>query len=134
MSQSRPRFIGMDGHKETIAVAYGAQDHGAEVTSLGTMGTRQCDIDQLVRQMPSKAKHLLFVSEAGPGGSWLSRSLTKKDSLCGVVTPSLMPQKAGDRVNTDRRDAQQLARLARSGERTVVSGPKVEDAAMRDGA
>ena len=40
MSQSRTLFIGMDVHKETIAVAYGAQDHGAEVTALGTIGTR----------------------------------------------------------------------------------------------
>ena len=68
LSQSRTRFIGMDVHKETIAVAYVAQDHGAEVTSLGTIGTRQCDIDHLVRKMQSKAKHLLFVYEAGPCG------------------------------------------------------------------
>ena len=56
MSQSSTLFIGMDIHKETIAVAYVAQDHGAEVTYLGTIGTRQCDIDQLVRKMQSKAK------------------------------------------------------------------------------
>ena len=71
MSQSRTLFIGMDVHKETIAVAYGAQDHGAEVTSLGTIGTRQCDIDQLIRKMQSKAQHLIFVYEAGPSGYWL---------------------------------------------------------------
>ena len=51
MAQSRTLFIGMDVHKETIAVAYVAQEHGAEVTSLGPMGTRQCDIDQLGRKM-----------------------------------------------------------------------------------
>ena len=45
MSQSSTLFVGMDVHKDTIAVAYVAQDHGAEVTSLGTIGTRQCDID-----------------------------------------------------------------------------------------
>ena len=60
MSQSSTLFIGMDVHKETIAVAYVAQDHGAEVTYLGTLGTRQCDIDQLIRKMQSKAKHLLY--------------------------------------------------------------------------
>jgi transposase len=65
MSQSRTLFIGMDVHKETIAVAYVAQDHGAEVTSLGTIGTRQCAIDQLVRKRPSKATHLIFIYEAG---------------------------------------------------------------------
>jgi hypothetical protein len=71
MSQSRTLFIGMDVHKETIAVAYIAQDHGAEVTSLGPIGTRQCDIDQLVRTMQAKAQHLILVYEAGPCGYWL---------------------------------------------------------------
>ena len=56
MSPSRTRFIGMDVHKDTIAVASVAQDHGAEVTSLGSIGTRQCDIDHLIRKMQSKAK------------------------------------------------------------------------------
>jgi transposase len=132
MSQSRTLFIGMDVHKETIAVAYVAQEHGAEVTSLGTIGTRQCDIDQLIRKMQSKAKHLIFVYEAGPCGYWLYRYLTKKGYDCWVVAPSLMPKKAGDRVKTDRRDAVQLARLARSGDLTAVSVPKVEDEAIRD--
>ena len=132
MSPSRTLFIGMDVHKETIAVAYVAQAHGAEVTSLGTIGTRQCDIDQLIRKMPSKAQHLIFVYAAGPCGYWLSRSLRKKDDDCWVVAPSLIPKKAGDRVKTDRRDALQLARLARSGDLTVVYVPQVQDAAMRD--
>ena len=64
MSQSRTLFIGMDVHKESIAVAYVAQDHGAAVTYLGTIGPRQCDIDQLIRKMPSKAKHLIFGSHS----------------------------------------------------------------------
>src|SRR5688572_24835564 len=132
MSQSSTLFIGMDVHKDSIAVAYVAPDHGAEVASLGTIGTRQCDIDQLIRKMQSKAQHLIFVYEAGPCGYWLSRYLQKKDYDCWVVAPSLIPKKAGDRVKTDRRDAMQLARLARSGDLTVVYVPKVEDEAIRD--
>jgi transposase len=132
MSQSSTLFIGMDVHKDTIAVAYVAQDHGAEVTSIGTIGTRQCDIDQLIRKMQSKAKHLIFVYEAGPCGYWLYRYLRKKDYDCWVVAPSLIPKKAGDRVKTDRRDALQLARLARSGDLTVVYVPQVQDEAIRD--
>jgi transposase len=131
MSQSRTRFIGMDGHKESIAVAYVAQDHGAEVTSLGTIGTRQCDIDQLLRKRHSKATHLVFVYEAGPWGSWLSRSRTKKGQVCWVVAPSLIPKQAGDRVKTDRRAAVPLARLMRSGDLPPVSVPAVEAAALR---
>src|SRR5262245_13688648 len=105
MAQSRTLFIGMDVHKESIAVAYVAQDHGAEVTSLGALGTRLSDIDQLVRKMQSKATHLIFVYAAGPCGSWLYRYLMKKGCHCWVVAPSLMPKKSGDRVKTDRRDA-----------------------------
>jgi transposase len=132
MSQSSTLFIGMDVHKDTIAVAYVPQDHGAEVTYLGSVGPRQGDIDQLVRKMQSKATHLIFVYEAGPCGYWLYRSLTKKGYDCWVVAPSLIPKKAGDRVKTDRRDAVQLARLARSGDLTAVYVPKVEDEAIRD--
>lgn len=132
MSQSNTLFIGMDVHKDAIAVAYVAQDHGAEVIYLGAIGTRQCDIDQMIRKMQSKAKHLIFIYEAGPCGYWLYRYLTKKDYDCWVVAPSLIPKKPGDRVKTDRRDAVQLARLARSGDLTAVYVPNVEDEAIRD--
>jgi transposase len=132
MSQSRTLFIGMDVHKETIAVASVAHDHGAEVISLGTSGTRPCDIDQLIRKMPSKATHLIFVQEAGPCGDGLYRYLRQHDYDCWVVAPSRLPKKAGDRVKTDRRDARQLARLARAGDLTAVSVRKVQDEAIRD--
>src|SRR4029450_5760456 len=132
MSHSSTLFIGMDVHKDSIAVAYMAQDHGAEVTYLGSIGTRQCDIDQMIRKMQSKATHLIFIYEAGPGGSWLYRYLTKKGYDCWVVAPSLIPKKPGDRVKTDRRDAVQLARLARSEDLPAVYVPKVEDEAIRD--
>jgi len=132
MAQSSTLFVGMDVHKETIAVAYVAPEPGADVTYLGTIGTRQCDIDQLIRKMQSKAPHLIFIYEAGPCGSWLYRYLQKKGYDCGVVAPSLIPKKAGERVKTDRRDAVQLARLARSGDLTPVYVPKVDDEAIRD--
>jgi transposase len=132
MSQSSTLFIGMDVHKDSMAVTYVAQDHGAEVMYLGTIGTRQCDIDQMIRKMPSKAKHLIFIYEAGPCGYWLYPYLTKQSYACWVVAPSLIPQKPGDRGKTYRRDAVQLARLARSGNLTSVYVPKVEDEAIRD--
>jgi transposase len=132
MSPSRTRFIGMDGHKETIAVASIAPDHGAEVTDLGTRGTRPCDLDQRIRHMPAKAQHVLLIYEAGPCGDWLDRYRTTKGDDGWVVAPSRMPQKAGDRVTTDRRDAVPRARLARSGDLTAVDVPTVADDAMRD--
>jgi transposase len=132
MTQSSTLYVGMDGHKESIAVAYAAEAHLAEVIYLGAIGTRQCDIDMLIRKLPSKRHRLVFVSEAGPCGDWLYRYLTKKGPICWVVAPSLIPQKAGDRVKTNRRDAIQLARLLRSGDLTPVYVPQVEDEAIRD--
>ena len=61
MHQSHTCYVGLDVHKDSLAGAYIAQDPGADVTSLGAIGTRQCDIAQLLRNMPSKATHLIFV-------------------------------------------------------------------------
>jgi transposase len=132
MPQSSTLYVGLDVHKDSIAVAYVAEDHGAEVIYRGTIGTRHADLDQLVRSLQSKATHLVFVYEAGPCGYWLYRYLAKKGQVCWVVAPSLIPKKAGDRVKTDRRDAVQLARLMRSGDLTPVYVPKREDEAIRD--
>ena len=132
MAQSRTLDVGMDVHKASIAVASVAQDYGAEVISLGTVGTRQCAIDKLIRQLQSKSKQRVLVYEAGPCGYWLSRSLTTKGHGCWVVAPALLPKKSGDRIKTARRDAIPLARLMRAGDLTPVSGPAVQAEALRD--
>ena len=132
MRHSSTLYVGLDVHKESIAVAYAPEEREAEVVFLGTIGTRQCDIDKLVRQLTSKAKQLVFVYEAGPCGYWLYRYLSRKKLHGWVVAPSRVPKKVGDRVKTDRRDATQLARLRRSGALTPVSVPTVEDEAIRD--
>jgi transposase len=111
MPHSTTLFVGLDVHKDAIAVAYVHAARDAEVVFLGRIGTRQCDIDTLIRTLTSKAKQLVFVYEAGPCGYWLSRDLMTQQLLCWVAAPSVVPKKAGDRVNTDRRDATQLARL-----------------------
>src|SRR6266508_1135351 len=123
--------VGLDVHKESIAVAY-AGEAGREPVYVGEIGTRQCDIDAVIRKLQSKGTELVFVYEAGPCGYWLYRYLTRKGLTCFVVAPSLIPRKAGDRVKTDRRDAVMLARLARSGDLTPVYVPAVGDEAIRD--
>lgn len=132
MAHASTLFVGLDVHKETIAVAYVGEEREAEVLSLGTIGTRQGDIDKLIRKLQGKGKTLHCVYEAGPCGYWLYRYLTKKKLTCWVVAPSQIPKKAGDRVKTDRRDAMQLARLLRSGDLSPVYIPSVEDEAIRD--
>ena len=113
MPQSRTLYVGCDVHKESMAVASVAQEHGAEVTYLGTIGTRQCDIDTRIRKMHSQATPLFFVYEAGPCGDWLYRDLTRKGSPCWVVAPSLRPNKAGHRGATHR-----FPRICARGHRT----------------
>lgn len=132
MKHSPTLFVGLDVHKDSIAVAYIGEDRRDEPTYLGPIGTRQCDIDQLVRKMQSKASNVVFVYEAGPCGYWLYRYLTAKGWCCVVVAPSLIPKKPGDRVKNNRRDAMQLARLMRSGDLTAVYVPRIEDEAIRD--
>ncbi len=127
---SKKLFVGLDVHKDTIAVAY-APD-GAEVVSWGTIGTRQCDVDKLIRKLQSKGGELVFVYEAGPCGDWLYRYLSRKELTGHVVAPSLVPRKAGDHVKTDRRDAATLARLMRSGDLSGIYVPSIEDEAIRD--
>src|SRR5437899_3331690 len=61
---SKTLYVGLDVHKDSIAVAYAPEDRGAEVASLGSIGTRQCDIDTLIRKLQSKGATLVFVSEA----------------------------------------------------------------------
>ena len=129
---SKTLYIGLDVHKESIAVAYAPEERGTEVVSLGAIGTRQCDIDKLIRKLQSKGAPLVFVYEAGPCGYWLYRYLTRQGLSCHVVAPSLIPRKPGDRVKTDRRDAVLLARLMRSGDLTAIYVPTVEDEAIRD--
>src|SRR5215475_3493929 len=84
----------MDVHKDAMAVADVGPEHHAEVIYLGAIGTRPCDIDQLIRKMQSQSKPLVFVYEAGPCGYGLYRSLTKKGHACWVVAPSLIPKNA----------------------------------------
>jgi len=69
---SKTLYVGLDVHKDSIAVAYAPEERGAEVLSLGAIGTRQCDIDKLIRKLQSKGAALMFVYEAGPCGYWLS--------------------------------------------------------------
>jgi len=132
MSQYNTLYVGLDVHKESIAVAYAPDAQGSEAVYLGPIGTRQCDIDKMIRQLHSKASRLVFVYEAGPSGYWLYRFLQLKGQECSVTAPSLIPRKSGNKVKTDRRDALQLACLLRSGDLSSVYVPSLQDESVRD--
>src|SRR5262245_19216505 len=131
LSPSRPRFMGMEVHQETMAVASSAQDSGAALTSLGPLGTRQGDSDHRVRHMPSNATPRIVVAAAGPWGAWLARSLRTNDAACVRAAPSRRPLNARDPGTPNRRDAGPRARLARAGALPAVSVPTGDDAALR---
>jgi len=122
----------LDVHKDSIAVAHATGGRSDPPVFVGEIGTRQADLDRLIRRLQGKASALRFVYEAGPSGYGLYRYLTKKGWPCDVVAPSLIPRRPGDKVKTDRRDAVELARLSRSGDLTAVYVPTVEDEAIRD--
>jgi transposase len=132
MAKSTPLFVGLDVHKDSIAVAHAAGGSAEPPVFVGAIGPRQADLDQLLRRLQGKTHALTFAYEAGPCGYGLYRYLTGKGLACQVVAPSLIPKKPGDKVKTDRRDAVELARLLRSGDLTAVYVPSVEDEALRD--
>jgi len=132
MAQSTALFVGLDVHKDSIAVAHAAGGSTEPPVFVGAIGPRQGDLDQLLRRLQGKTRALTIAYEAGPCGYGLYRYLTGKGVPCQVVAPSLIPKRPGDRVKTDRRDAVELARLLRSGDLTAVYVPSVEDEALRD--
>ena len=97
MAEPTPLFVGLDVHKDSIAVAH-AQGQSADApVFLGAIGTRQADLDKLIRRLQSKTPTLVFAYEAGPCGDRLHRDLTGQGFDCQVVAPSLIPKKPGDK-------------------------------------
>ena len=121
--------IGLDVHKETIAVA------------VLRPGTAECDerviantpeaLRRLFSRYPDRAP-LRACYEAGPTGYDTWRLLGDLGVPCEVIAPSLIPRRSGAHVKTDRIDARNLARLDRAGELTAVRVPSPAEEALRD--
>jgi transposase len=123
------RFLGLDVHAETIAVAVAEPD--GEVRSLGTIANREDSIRKFIKKL-GPPEQLRACYEAGPTGFVLYWQLAQLGVECEGVAPSLVPKKPGDRVKTDRRDALKLARSNRSGDLTAVWVPDEDSEALRD--
>jgi transposase len=127
--KEKVRFLGLDVHAETIAVAVAEPD--GEVRSLGSIANRAESIRKLVKKL-GPLDQLRACYEAGPTGYVLYWQLAELGVECAVIAPTLVPVKAGDRVKTDRRDAERLARSHRAGDLTAVWVPDEGSEALRD--
>lgn len=129
--KKRTRYLGLDVHADSIAVAVAEGGRGGEVRSLGGIPNSPLAVRRLVAKLGG-GEGLRACYEAGPCGYALYWELTKLHVQCEVVAPTLIPVKAGDRVKTDRRDAEKLARCYRSGDLTAVWVPNEAHEALRD--
>ena len=123
------RHVGLDVDSERIAVA--VAEPGGEVRSLGMIPYTAESVRRLVKKL-GPASRLRICYEAGPHGYGLYWQLVGLGVHCDVVAPTLVPVKAGDRVKTNRRDAEKLARCYRSGDLTPVWVPDAAHEALRD--
>ena len=125
------KYVGLDTHKDTIAVAI-AEAGQSKPRYYGEIANTPEAVAKLVKKLSPGGEVLSFCYEAGPCGYGIYRQLTHLGHACAVVAPSLIPRKPGDRVKTDRRDSESLARLHRAGELTAVWVPGPEQEAVRD--
>jgi transposase len=124
------RYVGLDVHRDTIAVAVAEGDRAPE--GLGVIPNTPDAVARLLRRLRRAGTRLKVCYEAGPCGYGLYRQLAAMGVECAVVAPTLVPVRPGDRVKTDQRDAAKLARLLRSGDLTSVWVPDPAHEALRD--
>ena len=125
------KYVGLDTHKDTIAVAI-ADTAGGKPRYYGEIANTPTAVAKLITDVSPTGELVSFCYEAGPCGYGIYRQITGSGHDCAVVAPSLIPTKPGDRVKTDRRDGENLARLHRAGELTAVWVPDQAQEAMRD--
>src|SRR5918996_926908 len=117
--------VGLDVHARSIRLAAVRAD---ELLEERTLPYDEEQVERLLRRWPGAR----CCYEAGPTGFGLYRHLVERGIDCAVVAPGLVPQRPGDRVKTDPRDARKLARLLAGGLLEPIHVPSRELEAARD--
>ena len=125
-------FAGMDVSKERHAVAVADSGRDGEVRFFGEIGSDGASVRRFVRKLEQRGARLRFCYEAGPTGYGLQRLIVGMGHECAVIAPSLIPRRPGERVKTNRRDAEKLVCLFWAGELTEIWTPGEAHEAMRD--
>jgi transposase len=126
------KYVGLDVHKDTTVIAVAEAGRTGEVRLYGTISSDLGALEKVLRKLGGEGITLHVVYEAGPTGYVLYRRLQQLGIDCIVVAPTKTPQPKGQRQKTDRRDAEQLARLHRAGELTAIHVPDAVDESVRD--
>lgn len=132
MKQDSVFYVGVDVSKAKHAIAIAEGGRHGEVHYFGEIEATPAAVERFVRKLEKKHPRLHFCYEAGPTGYGLYHQITALGHRCDVVAPSLIPQRPGERVKTNRRDAVSLARLLRAGELTGIWVPDAVHEAVRD--
>lgn len=114
------KYVGLDVHKITKAIAVAEHGKRAEVREHGEIPNTPAALTKLLGKLGGPAVDLHIWYEVGPCRYGIQRHLAATGHSCVLVAPSLIPSRPGDRIKTDRRDAMKLARLHRAGEPTSV--------------
>lgn len=131
MKETITSFVGLDVHKDSIAVAVAEAGRSAP-RFIGTVVPTARALSSALKRC-GEPQQSLVVYEAGPCGYGWARYLNAHEWRCEVIAPShITRQPAEKRIQTDRRDALLLARESRSGNLAKVVLPDERDEAMRD--
>lgn len=129
-------YIGLDVHKDTIAIAYAIEGSRKNATYHGTCGGSNLAAERALRALAKKLgvklQDLKVCYEAGPTGFVLARRLIQLNVDCVVMSPSKTERKPNEKIKTDKRDAKKIAKMFRNGDITEVRVPPALDEAVRD--
>lgn len=129
-------YIGLDVHKQTVAIAYAAAGSREDATYHGTCKGSVLNVERSLRRLAKQLglpfKELKVCYEAGPTGFVLQRHLASYGIECVVMAPTKTTRKPGEKVKTDKRDARKIAREFRNGDITEVHVPPPVTEAVRD--